>query len=93
MTWLLPLARLSPRVTDAEQLAWEKAFHLGQKMTWSPHTQVFSLKSKVPGLHFILSGRFRCYTLTADGKQRTVWIMHENSLIGDVALFNDSLPI
>ena len=93
MTWLLPLASLSPRVSPSELTAWEKVFSLGQEMTWCPHTQVFSLKNQVPGLHFILSGRFRCYTTTADGKQRTVWIMHENSLMGDVALFNDTRPI
>lgn len=93
MTWLLPLARISPSVTASERLAWEKAFPLGRKMTWSPNTQVFSLKEQVSGLHFILSGRFRCYTTTFEGKQRTVWIMHENSLVGDVALFNDTPPI
>ncbi len=93
MTWLLPLARISPSVTASERLAWEKAFPLGRKMTWSPNTQVFSLKNKAPGLHFILSGRFRCYATTADGKQRTLWIMHENSLIGDVALFHACLPV
>ena len=93
MTWLLPLASLSPRVSGPELIAWEKIFPLGQKMTWGPHSQVFSLKTRVPGLHFILSGRFRCYAITADGKQRTVWIMRENSLMGDVALFNDTRPI
>lgn len=93
MTWLLPLARLSPRITPSEFPAWEKAFPLGQKMSWNPNTQVFSLKERVPGLHFILSGRFRCYTMTAEGKQRTIWIMHEHSLVGDVALFNDNPPI
>lgn len=89
----LPPAMLAPRVTSAEWTAWENIFSCGQEIVWEPNKEVFSTKSKVPGLHFILSGRFRCYTVTPEGKQRTVWIMHEGSLIGDVALFNDSKTI
>ncbi|MBR3880120.1 MAG: Crp/Fnr family transcriptional regulator [Mailhella sp.] len=93
MTSLLPLARLAPHVSNAELTAWEKVFPLGQEVQWEPNKTVFPPKRKVLGLHFVLSGRFRCYSVTQDGKQRTLWIMHEHSLIGDVALFNDTVPI
>ena len=86
-------ARFSPSVTERELSFWQDILPLGERRFWPSHAPIFRQGEHSEGVHFILSGSFRSVVFGRSGQQRTLWIMREHSLIGEVSMLTDSPAI
>lgn len=85
--------KLSPALTGEEIKAWEHVFDEGEKCRWQADAAIYKPGDISAGIHFCLSGTYRTTAFSLTGKQRTLWLMRANSLIGEIAMLTDTRTI
>ncbi len=80
-----------PWIEFKDQSGWDKALHLGRKVTWKSKHVIQSPEDAVPSIFLIRSGVIKVAAASREGLQRTLWLMGPGSVLGEAALFGHKL--
>ncbi len=76
-----------PWIEFQDQSAWDSVLHLGRRVEWTRKTVVHRPEDDVKCVFLIRSGMVKVAAASADGLQRTLFLMGPGSILGEAALF------